>query len=339
MSGAAVPGSRQDGKPEIAQAEGGSSDCLHFGWAHFVCLVRPAALCRAQVKKDEKELNVAWGAGPAFSLSKKGPQTTEGGKEVGARTARGLACAATGQAQAATVRHTTYLLVPQPCRLPHLPSFLPCPAHLPAHPPSRPPQIKMATVQLFGSDEQCAAAVAMINEAVDNKEQKSKQRQKEYDKKKEVGLGAGGWAALLCCRLPACCLPSAGAASPAPCSAAPAAHVGRPPARCACPHAGQAAGAPAVPHAPRPRLRGAGPAAGRLQGRRQGRLPQAGAQVAPRQEPGWVGGCVCVGGVGRGKGPREGPRSRRCDWLGSLCKHLLARLPALCSPLPIPPLT
>ena len=50
-----------------------------------------------------------------------------------------------------------------------------------------PSQVKMATLQLFGSDEQCAAEVAMIEEAIDNREQKQKQRAKEYDKKKEVG--------------------------------------------------------------------------------------------------------------------------------------------------------
>lgn len=50
----------------------------------------------------------------------------------------------------------------------------------------------MATLQLFGSEEQCAAARALIEEAVDNREQKAKQRAKEYDKKKEVGA-AGGW--------------------------------------------------------------------------------------------------------------------------------------------------
>ena len=38
------------------------------------------------------------------------------------------------------------------------------------------PQVKMATLQLFGSDEQCAAAIAMIEEAIENKEQKQKQR-------------------------------------------------------------------------------------------------------------------------------------------------------------------
>jgi hypothetical protein len=57
-------------------------------------------------------------------------------------------------------------------------------------------QVKMATLQLFGSDDQCAAAVAMIEEAISNKDQKQKQRQKEYDKKKEVGLGRW-WAAWL----------------------------------------------------------------------------------------------------------------------------------------------
>lgn len=47
-------------------------------------------------------------------------------------------------------------------------------------------EVKMATLQLFGSDDQCAAAVAMIEEAISNKDQKQKQRQKEYDKKKEA---------------------------------------------------------------------------------------------------------------------------------------------------------
>ncbi|KAI7839994.1 hypothetical protein COHA_006259 [Chlorella ohadii] len=47
-------------------------------------------------------------------------------------------------------------------------------------------EVKMATLQLFGSDEQCAAAIAMIEEAIDNREQKAKQRAKEYDKKKEA---------------------------------------------------------------------------------------------------------------------------------------------------------
>lgn len=91
--------------------------------------IQKKSKCRIQVKKDEAELNVGWGAGPSASaLPRKGPQAAgPDGKEV-----------------------------------------------------------KMATLQLFGSDEQCAAAVAMIEEAIDNREQKVKQRQKEYDKKKEA---------------------------------------------------------------------------------------------------------------------------------------------------------
>ena len=61
-------------------------------------------------------------------------------------------------------------------------------------------QVKMATLQLFGSDDQCAAAAALIEEAVSNKEQKAKQRQKEYDKKKEVGFW--GWLFLVPAALP-----------------------------------------------------------------------------------------------------------------------------------------
>lgn len=56
----------------------------------------------------------------------------------------------------------------------------------------------MTTLQLFGSAEQCAAATAMIEEAIDNKEQKVKQRQKEYDKKKEVSEGLQQECVCLC---------------------------------------------------------------------------------------------------------------------------------------------
>lgn len=54
-------------------------------------------------------------------------------------------------------------------------------------PPPLSLQVKLATLQLFGSEAQCAACTAMIEDAIGNKEQKQKQRQKEYDKKKEVG--------------------------------------------------------------------------------------------------------------------------------------------------------
>lgn len=46
--------------------------------------------------------------------------------------------------------------------------------------------MKMATLQLFGSADQCDQARALIEEAVENREQKQKQRQKEYEKKKDV---------------------------------------------------------------------------------------------------------------------------------------------------------
>jgi hypothetical protein len=36
-----------------------------------------------QVKKDEKELTVGWGAGPTFDLPKRGPQLDADGKQVG----------------------------------------------------------------------------------------------------------------------------------------------------------------------------------------------------------------------------------------------------------------
>lgn len=45
---------------------------------------------------------------------------------------------------------------------------------------------KLITLHLFGNAEQCDAAQAMIMEAIDNKEQKQKQRAKEYEKKKEA---------------------------------------------------------------------------------------------------------------------------------------------------------
>ncbi|PSC68285.1 Histone deacetylase 14 [Micractinium conductrix] len=45
---------------------------------------------------------------------------------------------------------------------------------------------KMATLQLFGDVNQREKALAMIEEAIDNREQKVKQRQKEYEKKKDA---------------------------------------------------------------------------------------------------------------------------------------------------------
>jgi len=43
----------------------------------------------------------------------------------------------------------------------------------------------MVTVMLFGSASECENARKLIEEACDNKEQKAKQRAKEYEKKKD----------------------------------------------------------------------------------------------------------------------------------------------------------
>ena len=43
----------------------------------------------------------------------------------------------------------------------------------------------MVAVMLFGSKSECENARRMIEEACDNKEQKAKQRAKEYEKKKD----------------------------------------------------------------------------------------------------------------------------------------------------------
>ena len=44
----------------------------------------------------------------------------------------------------------------------------------------------MVTIMLIGDPASCAKARTMIEEAVDNKEQKAKQRHKEYEKKKDA---------------------------------------------------------------------------------------------------------------------------------------------------------
>ena len=45
---------------------------------------------------------------------------------------------------------------------------------------------KKVTVMIFGNAKECEIAQRMIEEAVDNKEQKAKQRAKEYERKKEA---------------------------------------------------------------------------------------------------------------------------------------------------------
>lgn len=167
------------------------------------------------------------------------------------------------------------------------------------------PQVKMATLQLFGSAEQCEQARGLIEEAVDNREQKQAQRKKEYEKKKEVGcfdLLRAGLALVSCSQAKqnGCgqqeeqqtCLCVLKTYTPCP----------RPRRPCHC-GSGQVARPHDLPHAPRARLRDAGPAAGRLQARHQGRLQEAGAQVASRQEPQCVWGAWDSGRRGWGWEP------------------------------------
>jgi len=45
---------------------------------------------------------------------------------------------------------------------------------------------KMTTLQLFGNTEACESARSLILDAIENREQKAKQRAKEYEKKKEA---------------------------------------------------------------------------------------------------------------------------------------------------------
>eukprot|EP00884_Botryococcus_braunii_P012232 jgi/Botrbrau1/21009/Bobra.0144s0025.1 len=50
---------------------------------------------------------------------------------------------------------------------------------------NKPGAAKMTTVQLFGDEKQCETAQRMIEEAIENKEQKQKQRHKEYERKRD----------------------------------------------------------------------------------------------------------------------------------------------------------
>ena len=48
----------------------------------------------------------------------------------------------------------------------------------------------MVTVMLIGQPDCCEKARALIEEAMDNREQKQQQRQKEYAKKRDAKVGA-----------------------------------------------------------------------------------------------------------------------------------------------------
>ena len=51
-------------------------------------------------------------------------------------------------------------------------------------------EVKMVTVMLIGQPDCCEKARALIDEAIDNKEEKQKQRQKEYAKKRDAKVGS-----------------------------------------------------------------------------------------------------------------------------------------------------
>ena len=150
---------------------------------------RPVAPARAQVKKDDEDLQKAWGTGPDVSMGQKGPQMQAG-------QVRPLPCRGKQRSTAAQ------------CRV--------CAAHSQPALPSPSLQVKLTTLQLFGNEQQCEAARALIEEAVDNKEQKQKQRHKEYEKKKEVRGAGGRLAAQACCAPRRCAPPLGWPATPAP---------------------------------------------------------------------------------------------------------------------------
>lgn len=64
-------------------------------------------------------------------------------------------------------------------------------------------EVKMVTIMLIGDPASCAKARAMIEEAVDNKEQKAKQRHKEYEKKKDTKVRVLGFSQVF--RAVGCC--------------------------------------------------------------------------------------------------------------------------------------
>jgi hypothetical protein len=114
--------------------------------------VMPVAfLCRArlQIKKEEEELQRAFGTGPV--TLPKGPQPHKGPK---APKGTAQLTAAPGQWQQQQLQQQQQ-------------------------------QQRLTTVQLFGDSKAVEKAVAMIEEATANKDQKQKQRQAQYERKRD----------------------------------------------------------------------------------------------------------------------------------------------------------
>lgn len=117
---------------------------------------------RIQIKKEEEELNRAFGSGP---IERPKPQQYKG-----PRAPKGTA-QLTGPAAAAA---------PKPAAAEGAGEGEDGDGE-----DGQQQQQRFTTVEIFGDAKQVEKAVAMIEEAVANKEQKQKQRQAQYDKKRE----------------------------------------------------------------------------------------------------------------------------------------------------------
>jgi hypothetical protein len=129
----------------------------------FWCLY---VFCRAriQIKKEEEELNRAFGSGPIERPKPqpyKGPRAPKGTAQLtGPAAAPAAAVAAAGAAAEGAADGEDADGEEQQQR-------------------------RMTTVEIFGDSKAVEKAVAMIEEAVANKEQKAKQRQAQYDRKRD----------------------------------------------------------------------------------------------------------------------------------------------------------
>ncbi|KAF6258089.1 DnaJ-domain-containing protein [Scenedesmus sp. NREL 46B-D3] len=116
---------------------------------------------RIQIKKEEEELNRAFGSGPVERPKPqpyKGPRAPKGTAQL---TGPAAAPAAAGSAAEGAA------------------------AGEDAEGEEGQQQKRSTTVEIFGDSKAVEKAVAMIEEAVANKEQKQKQRQAQYDRKRE----------------------------------------------------------------------------------------------------------------------------------------------------------
>jgi len=119
---------------------------------------------RVQIKKDEEELNRAWGSGPPPKPQQqpyRGPKAPKGTAQLTAGPAATAAAAAAAAAAEGDGEGGEEGEEQQQ------------------------PQQRLTVVQIFGDAKAVEKAVAMIEEAVANKEQKARQRQAQYDRKRE----------------------------------------------------------------------------------------------------------------------------------------------------------